>query len=169
MLFQLVAVVLATARVGSAHSTCTQELRVDTTVGTVIGTIDPAVSSVHQWLGIPFAEPPLGSRRFLPPTAKAHASGLINATQLQPSCQQWLTTEKTIYNQEVPEFLPPHPYSEDCLYLNVIVPQYPKNDDLPVLVWLHGGQTTWGGISTPYEKPEQWVQRSQEHIVVQVK
>lgn len=143
-------------------------LSVDTTIGTVVGANDPTYPGVLQWQGIPFAEPPVGSRRFLPPVPKTRG-GLIHATQPAPNCMQWLTTKKDIYNQLDPEFLPTKPYSEDCLYLNIIAPKSPTSKSLPVLLWTHGGEETWGGINTAYEKPHQWVQRSQGHIVVQIK
>ena len=141
---------------------------VDTTIGKVQGLIDPQIAGVKQWLGVPFAEPPLQSLRFLPPVAKSKG-GLIQAQTQPPSCQQYLTTLPDISNQETPEFLPPGPYNEDCLYLNIIAPRLPHRQPLPVLVWIHGGMITFGGINTPYERPQQWVQRSQQHIVVQVK
>lgn len=156
---------LATANPATPRSGA---LSIDTTVGTVVGVNEPAVPGVVQWLSVPYAEPPVGSRRFLPPVAK-NRGGLIHALQPPPSCQQWLTTKKDIYNQLDSQFLPPGPFSEDCLYLNIIAPKSPKSKSLPVLLWLHGGEETWGGINTPYEKPHQWVQRSQEHIVVQIK
>jgi carboxylesterase type B len=142
-------------------------LDVQTTVGKVIGTVDDITPGVNQWLGIPFAEPPLGSLRFLPPVKKT-SSGVLSAKTPPASCQQYLKGNPNIFNL-VPEFDPPGPYSEDCLYLNVIAPKRPKCKDLPVAVWFHGGESTYGGINTPYEKPQKWVQRSQEHIVVQIK
>lgn len=144
------------------------DLSVDTTVGTVVGFVDESVPHVRQWLGIPFAEPPVDSLRFLPPVPKSRGD-VISAHKAPASCQQWLTTLPDIFNQLVPEFLPPPPYSEDCLYLNIITPQRWSGRSLPVLVWIHGGEATWGGINTPYEHPQKWVQHSQEHIVVQVK
>ncbi len=39
--------------------------------------------------------------------------------------------------------------SEDCLYLNVWVPQWPPQSSLPVMVWLHGGSNTMGSGSQP--------------------
>src|SRR5258708_22525339 len=45
--------------------------------------------------------------------------------------------------------------SEDCLYRDVWVPQWPAKQAVPVMVWLHGGsntvgsgsQSTYGGVS----------------------
>lgn len=144
------------------------DLNVKTTIGTVAGFINPEIPDVKQWLSIPFAEPPVASLRFLPPVAKTSTGGLIRAQTPPSSCQQWLTTLPDIFNRLVPEFLLLGPYDEDCLHLNIIAPREPKSYSLPVLVWFHGGEGTWGGINTPYEHPQKWVQRSQEHIVVQV-
>ena len=132
------------------------------------GFVDPAVSGVKQWLGIPFAEPPTGACRFLPPVPKARKGGKTQAVRASPSCQQYQSALPSIFNNGTPEFLAHQPYDEDCLYLNVIAPARPKAPKLPVLVWFHGGMGLVGGIDTPYEKPQKWVQRSQEHIVVQI-
>ena len=40
----------------------------------------------------------------------------------------------------------PATYSEDCLYLNVFVPEAERGEKLPVLVWIHGGGYTGGEI-----------------------
>lgn len=143
---------------------------VHTSVGKAIGFVDPAVPDVKQWVGIPFAEPPTGSRRFLAPVAKAKEKRQrIDASKPPPSCPQYQSALPSIFNNATPEFLAPPPYVEDCLYLNVFVPRLPKQSPLPVIVWFHGGNLVVGGINTPYERPQKWVQRSQEHIVVQFK
>jgi carboxylesterase type B len=142
------------------------DLNIRTSVGTVNGFIDPSLP-VKKWLGVPFAEPPVDALRFLPPVAK-HGSDVISAFERPASCQQWLTVLPDLYNVQVPQFLPSLQLSEDCLYLNIIAPLFALGNNLPVLVWLHGGAFTYGGINTSYEYPEKWVARSQEHIVVQI-
>ncbi|KAL6719032.1 Cocaine esterase [Lecanora helva] len=160
--------ILATLHLHIAHA-LTQGLEVDTSVGRVHGIIDPAQPGVKQWLGIPFAEPPIGSLRFLPPVAFPEGRRNISAQRQPPPCQQYNSKLPSIFNNATPEFLAQPPYSEDCLYLNVIAPRNSTAGKLPVLVWVHGGATLNGGINVSYERPQQWVERSQEHIVVQFK
>ncbi|MCJ1386170.1 hypothetical protein MMC17_009296 [Xylographa soralifera] len=89
------------------------DLSVETSVRKVVGFVDSAAPNVNQWLGVPFAEPPVGSLRFLPPVAKLFA-GVIDTQKPPLSCQQWLITLPDLCNTLEPGFLPP-------LYLNVIV------------------------------------------------
>ncbi len=145
----------------------TPGLEVDTSIGQILGFIDPSLPGVKQWLGIPFAEPPIGPLRFLPPVAISEGQRKISAQKAPASCLQYGSFP--VFTNSAPEFLAPPPYDEDCLYLNVIAPKDSSSRDLPVLFWIHGGATLQGGINTPYERPQQWVQRSQEHIVVQTK
>ncbi|KAH8900539.1 alpha/beta-hydrolase [Thozetella sp. PMI_491] len=39
---------------------------------------------------------------------------------------------------------------------------------LPVILWIHGGAVTFGGINVPYQLAPNWVQRTQSHIVVEI-
>uniref|UniRef100_A0A0M3HJ13 COesterase domain-containing protein n=1 Tax=Ascaris lumbricoides TaxID=6252 RepID=A0A0M3HJ13_ASCLU len=43
---------------------------------------------VRSFLGVPFAEPPIGRNRFRPPLPKRSWNGTIDATQLSPACYQ---------------------------------------------------------------------------------
>lgn len=163
---QLQTCLLTIAAMGSTFAS-TQGLEVDTSIGQIQGFIDPSLPDVKQWLGIPFAEPPIGPLRFLPPVAISEGQRNISAQKAPASCLQY--NSFPVFSNEAPQFLAPPPYDEDCLYLNVIAPKDSSSRDLPVLFWIHGGATLQGGINTPYERPQQWVQRTQEHIVVQTK
>jgi acetylcholinesterase len=155
-------------------------LDIDTTSGPVKGFISETTPDVAQFLGIPFAEPPVGARRWLLAVPKAREERVINATHFGPSCPQWATdvnVEANVYPNGFPNFTPsPLDYlSEDCFSLNIWAPyQREKSGSrdkkrLPVIVWLYGGGYTTGGGNVPYQNPEPWVQKSGKHIVVSLK
>jgi carboxylesterase type B len=152
-------------------SNCTLELK--TTSGVFTGIINSTAPNVRQFLGVPFALPPTGSRRWLPPfTFQSDAS--FAANNIGPACPQ-LPVTSGIFNHSAyspkggneTEFFPQNGYSEDCLTLNVWTPQNPKKA-LPVFVWFFGGGWTQGGTNSLYFNPQSWVQRTQDYIVVTV-
>ncbi|KAJ8490001.1 hypothetical protein ONZ51_g2565 [Trametes cubensis] len=113
---------------------------------TVIGTSDGVVT---QFLGIPFAEPPVGKLRLQLPQPISSYKGVINATTFGNQCIQQTIITPT-FPSNVPEeastfvsamAIPPDvPQSEDCLNINVIVPAGTKpGDKLPVAAWIFGG------------------------------
>ncbi|KAH8665915.1 Alpha/Beta hydrolase protein [Tricladium varicosporioides] len=143
-------------------------LIVGTTVGTVYGLINGTTPNVAQFLGIPYAEPPVGPRRWLPAVSKAPV-GIIDATSISPACPQFESTITSVYNVDARNFLISGPTSEDCLTLNIWAPVTSASncsEKLPVLVWIYGGGFQTGGGRIGYQIPSQWVQRSQQHIVV---
>ncbi|XP_047122183.1 esterase FE4-like [Schistocerca piceifrons] len=75
----------------------------------------------NQFLGIPFATPPVGDLRFRDPQPAPSWSGVRDALTLARGCPQ------TDYDG-----------SEDCLYLNVYVPAT-GSGPFPVMVYIHGG------------------------------
>jgi len=145
-------------------------LAIRTTSGTVQGFVNSTAPDVRQWLGIPYAESPVGDLRFAPPVAK-RPSGPINATAFAPSCMQQAGSGKTIYTEEVSEFLINGGQSEDCLYLNIWAPKTEscRGKKLPVFVYIPGGGFTSGGADSVYKIPDKWIQRTQSHIVVVMK
>jgi len=94
---------------------------VSVTGGEISGTDN---GEVRTFLGVPFAAPPVGDLRWRPPQAVVPWSGVKAATAFSPACRQTVTWIS-------------HPQSEDCLYLNIWAPE--KADNLPVIVWIHGG------------------------------
>jgi para-nitrobenzyl esterase len=100
---------------------------VKTAYGPVQGT---ASNGVAQFLGIPFAAPPVGDLRWKPPQAPTPWTATRAATSFGGSCVQ----------NQPGQFAKPSD-NEDCLYLNVFTPanfvSTPANR--PVMVWFYGG------------------------------
>ena len=90
------------------------------------------------FLGIPYAQPPVGRLRFVAPqpiTAKNNT--VRDAVQFGNACPQ-------------PSGTLGAPVGEDCLFLNVWRPEGTKEgDDLPMLMWIHGGMFVEGAASQP--------------------
>lgn len=97
---------------------------VSTSHGAVSGVLS---QSVRQYLGIPFAAPPVGNLRWQPPQPPVPWPGIRDGSVPSKRCAQ----PKTSYGAES--------LSEDCLYLNVHVPSDIGSRRLPVMVWIHGG------------------------------
>lgn len=151
---------------------CSDGLVVPTTSGELHGFIDQKTPLVRKFLGIPYAEPPVGDLRFAPPQTKV-SEGVVNATAFGPSCMQQFSNSSTIYTAKVPQFLISGGQSEDCLYLNIWAPalktERPQELALPVFLYIPGGGFTSGGANSIAKFPDTWVQRTQAHIVVVMK
>lgn len=113
---------------------------VQTASGALQGTTLDA-GRTSAFLGIPYAQPPVGEQRFQAPRAASPwAPSTLNATRFKPACMQ---------QGKVPADIG---MAEDCLYLNVYVPEVMRAQaatgvDLPVMVFLHGGRY-WTGRSS---------------------
>lgn len=98
---------------------------------------------------IPYAAPPVGARRWLPPQPVEAWEGVRDGSQLPPACIQ---PSLPVPPGEEPFFgAGSTRLEEDCLYLNVWSAAAP-GDAVPVLVWIHGGGLFIGdGSETAYD------------------
>ncbi|KAH7233120.1 Alpha/Beta hydrolase protein [Fusarium tricinctum] len=167
-LTSFVAAVLATCTTVEArgvHHSSDTSLTIKTTSGELTGFINSTAPDVRQFLGVPFAEPPLKHLRFQPPQRKKYA-GHISAKKYAPSCKQPISKNPTVYTEHMTQFLINGGDSEDCLYLNVYTPARPTSKRLPVFIYIPGGGFTGGGADSLYKIPDKWIQKTQSHIVV---
>ncbi|HEX5297105.1 MAG TPA: carboxylesterase family protein [Streptosporangiaceae bacterium] len=109
--------------------------------GLVVATADgavrgKAVAATDEYLGIPYAAPPVGALRWQPPKPPASWHGVRSAASFAPHCPQPSSAFGVAST------------SEDCLYLNVFTPAGTQGiqgaRDLPVMVWVHGGSLRTG-------------------------
>ncbi|CAG2116502.1 unnamed protein product [Medioppia subpectinata] len=98
---------------------------------------------VDVWLGIPYAQPPIGELRFRKPLpVRQPWEQPLEATQWPPACYQ-VKIHQDYYNTNM---------SEDCLYLNIWSPSgHPLQAQEPILkpvmLWIHGGGLAFGSAS----------------------
>ncbi|WP_091227412.1 carboxylesterase/lipase family protein [Microbacterium sp. 3J1] len=93
------------------------------------------------FLGIPFAEPPVGALRFQAPMPVRPWHGVRDALEFGATAQRGDQGETLI-----PE---PSVEGESTLTVNVFTPD-PADAGLPVLVWIHGGGFTSGSPASPW-------------------
>ncbi|CAK6981917.1 acetylcholinesterase [Scomber scombrus] len=140
VLLLLSPVLLLSFLIPDCSSQSEADLIVQTRAGRVRGVRLPVPerSYVTAFLGIPFAEPPVGKRRFRHPEPKNQWNGVFPAITYPNACYQFVdTTYPGFPGMEM--WNPNRDMSEDCLYLNVWVPPSPRPHNLTVMVWIYGG------------------------------
>jgi carboxylesterase type B len=148
-----ICLILTVASIISADDISPQLLINSPSLGLIQGEINPLLDNVRQFIGIPFAQPPIGKLRFKPPvslrpvvndvsstiynaTAAAHQGGLPLLRCLEIS----LTNASAFRGQE------------DCLYLDIFLPLNVSNETLlPVVVYIYGGGFQ---VSDPHDPSE---------------
>jgi para-nitrobenzyl esterase len=118
-------------------STASAPLVVRTGKGLVRGVEHGAA---REFLGIPYAAPPVGALRWRPPEPTAGWHGIRDASKPGNVCAQ---------TGSIATGVPATSTAEDCLYLNVYTPP-DAGRRLPVMVWIHGGGFT-GGAGSIYD------------------
>ncbi|KAK0185686.1 carotenoid ester lipase precursor [Armillaria mellea] len=140
---------IVTSAVISSRAGPTVTLDSATFTGTTSGT-------VSKFLGIPFAQPPTGDRRFRLPETHPAYNGSYDASAYGPSCPQQAVKlpiltgipaeavdylVNSIFNAILPD-------DEDCLTINVLKPaSATSNSKLPVVAWIFGGGFELGGTA----------------------
>ncbi len=136
--------------------------------GPVQGVITP--NGIHNFMGIPFAKPPVDELRWKPPLKSESWSQVHDATSFGNMCMQpsasggtfldlmierhgLSTPRKTLIRWAV-NASGPSTMSEDCLYLNVRTPNLDNSGNVkggprPVMVWIHGGGHQFGSGDFP--------------------
>lgn len=109
----------------------------NTTSGTVVGFIDKY--GARSWQGIGFAQPPVGELRWRAPLPPLKASKVIETLAPGPMCPQF---NNALTGGNVTPSEAGVVGQEDCLYLNIWSP--PNANNLPVMVWIHGGGNSIG-------------------------
>ena len=130
-----------------------------------------AKDETNFYLGIPYAQAPIGDLRWKPPLKHKGWKEKLLAVDLPKSCTQptgfglgpfiglwidgsgmsWFSRKLIYFGSGLLPFLDggEDGQSEDCLYLNIMTPKQ-KEEKLPVMLWIHGGGYRFGNGAGAY-------------------
>lgn len=150
------------------------ELQVVTSSGIINGIYNNTAKTVRGFIGIPHAEPPLGSLRWAPPRPKS-SGNLVDASYFSSPCAQVYTYS----NESIWSVLPYKIWnsanmSEDCLYMNIWAPSVKhqsrnRERKATVMMFIHGGSYASGSGSVGYYDGTYLVQDNEDIVVVTFK
>ncbi|XP_041563311.1 uncharacterized protein LOC108141260 [Drosophila elegans] len=134
------ALVFVAVAFGDSLDVCLEDM------GCLRGTLMPGFQSgeFEAFMGIPFAQPPVGPLRLKNPVPAAAWEGVLDAGMAKDSCLQrnYFANDKDIMGVE------------DCLYLNVYRPKERDDNPMPVLVYIHSGGFFSGSAHPMASGPE---------------
>lgn len=132
---------MLSAMLGTSVPAVAQKVATVTTPqGKLVGrTLD---DGTRVFLGVPYAQAPIGDARWRPPVELTAWSGSREATSYGPACMQPKSPADSIYGDDPPKM------SEDCLSLNIWSPKGSRK--APVMVWIHGGSLISGYSGSPF-------------------
>ena len=110
--------------------------------------------------GIRYAQPPIGDLRFKPPQAYNYTArkGLIDVSKVSKfKCPQFSMFDEILIGQE------------DCLFLNIYVPEIAFNNPqtkLPVLFWIYGGGFVSGSNNFAEYNPQHFMDKEVVVVII---
>ncbi len=111
---------------------------------------------IQEYLGVPFAASTAGADRFAPPRPTAPWDGIRSADTHGPQCPQ---------SPPLPNVPALQASSEDCLTIDLYVPEHSAGATLPVMVWFYGGAFVLGS-NAQYDSPARLVRDGQVIVAV---
>ena len=115
-------------------------MQIKTKTGTVIGKTDH--NNMSEFLGIPYALPPVGELRFKAPVPIPESDQQILAYNFGHTAVQEIDEIESASISSQGQ-------SEDCLTLNIWNHNMASGIQKPVMVFIHGGSYSSGGSSDP--------------------
>jgi para-nitrobenzyl esterase len=113
----------------------------NTTIHIAHGTLEGfEQDGVLNWRGIPYAQAPVGTRRYQAPQPMRAWSGVRDAKRFGAIPPQFPNPAEN----------PPWQQSEDCLYLNVQAAKTSSSEPRAVMVWIYGGGYHSGHSNNPW-------------------
>lgn len=124
-----------------------------TSAGIVKGLDHSTTTGVYAWLGLPYAQPPVGALRWMPPAEPTPWAGVRNTQKFGHSCAQGgvyysPAPNDAPYGLAVRESFGKPVGNEDCLTLNIWRPAK-ATGPLPVIFFIHGGSNVSGYSADP--------------------
>ncbi len=113
----------------------------ETMPGKIEGVIE---KSLYVFKGVPYAAPPIGQLRWMPPEPHQPWTGIRPAKAFGPIPPQIVMPQQP--GLKLPGLVTNEPQSEDCLTLNIWTPGL-DHARRPVMVWIPGGAFIMGAGS----------------------
>ncbi len=128
---------LCTSLTWAATTPGNNPLLVATKAGQLHGASRPGGGA--EFLGIPYAQPPVADLRWHEPLPAKSWPGVRDASTFGAPCAQPILGLWNLRDSESSK--------EDCLFLNIITTVWPPKAPLPVMFWIHGGANAGGTAS----------------------